>query len=85
MLSRDTSSEIEQRQIERWRAMTPTEKMHLVGAASQAAREMALAGLRVRHPHAEAREIFLRYAILTLGPDNAARLYPEAGGLLPSK
>ena len=57
--------------------MTPAEKAHLIVATSQTARDLALAGIRVRYPNASAREQFLRLAILTLGRELAGRAYPE--------
>jgi hypothetical protein len=76
-LADDTSPDIEQRQIEGWRRMTPVEKLELVVALSQATNEMALAGIRVRYPDAPPREQFLRLAMLTLGTELARRAYPE--------
>jgi hypothetical protein len=76
-LADDTSSEIEARQIEGWRQMTPAEKLETVAAISRATREMAAAGIRQRHPEAPPREVFLRLALLTLGRDLAACAYPE--------
>ena len=58
--------------------MTPDEKFAQVGAATAAVRELAMAGLRARHPSAGERELFLRYAILTIGLDAATRIYPDA-------
>jgi hypothetical protein len=76
-LSLDTSPEVEHRQIERWRDMSPAEKAALVTGLTRAAYEMALAGVRHRHPDASPHEQFLRLAVITLGPDLAARAYPE--------
>lgn len=76
-LSADTSPEIERRQVERWRAMTPAEKAAIVTALTQTAYEMARAGVRHRYPHASPREQYLRLAVVTLGPELAARAYPE--------
>ncbi len=58
--------------------MTADEKFALAGAASAAVRELAMAGLRVRYPKAGERELFLRYAFLTIGPEATARIYPDA-------
>jgi hypothetical protein len=77
-LSGDTSPAIEARQIARWRSMTADEKFALAAAATAAVRELAMAGLRVRHPAAGERELFLRYAVLTIGRDAAVRIYPDA-------
>ena len=76
-LADDTPAEIEQRQIEGWRRMSPAEKADLIVKLSQAARDMALAGIRERFPQASPREQFLRLAILTLGRELASRAYPE--------
>ena len=38
---------------------------------------MALAGLRRRHPGASESEIVARFALLTLGPSLAHRVYPH--------
>ena len=76
-LANDTPRDIEQRQIEGWRRMTPTQKADLIVTMSQAVRDMALAGIRDRYPDGSPREHFLRLAILTLGRDLAGRAYPE--------
>jgi hypothetical protein len=81
VLSEDTAADIEQRQIERWRRMSPMEKMALVSAASRAVRQLAEAGIRERYPNASERERFLRYAILTLGRELAETVYPDAADL----
>lgn len=61
--------------------MSPAEKAALITGLTQAARAMALAGIRERHPDASEREQFLRLAIITLGADLARRAYPEIDGL----
>jgi hypothetical protein len=83
-LSLDTSPEVERLQIERWRRMSPAEKAAIVSGLTQTACDLALAGIRLRHPDASPREQFLRLALITLGPDLARRAYPEitATGLL---
>jgi hypothetical protein len=73
----DTTAEVERLQIERWRQMSPASKAALVSGLTQATYELAFAGLRQRHPQASAHELFLRLALLTLGPDLARRAYPE--------
>lgn len=80
-LAADTSLEVEDRQIEAWRRMTPTEKGALITSLTQATFDMALAGIRQRFPDASPREQFLRLAILNLGPDLAAKAYPEIDAL----
>jgi hypothetical protein len=76
-LAIDTTLQVERFQIERWREMTPGEKAALVSGLTIAAYDLALAGVRHRHPDASAREQFLRLAVITLGPDLARRAYPE--------
>ena len=76
-LAFDTSGDIEQRQIESWRAMSPREKADIVSALTAATFELALAGVRHRHPEATQHEQFLRLALVTLGPDLARRVYPD--------
>ena len=80
-LSHDTAPDVERLQIERWRTMAPAEKAAIVTGLTQAAYEMARAGVRHRHPHADAREQFLRLALDVLGPDLACRAYPDATAL----
>jgi len=76
-LNLDTSPEIERIQVECWRQMSPAEKAAIVSGLTQAVHDLALAGIRLRHPNASPREQFLRLALLTLGPDLARRVYPE--------
>jgi hypothetical protein len=57
--------------------MSPEEKAAVVSGLTKAAYELALAGVRQRHPEATAREQFLRLAIVTLGRDLARKAYPE--------
>ena len=83
VLTEDTTREIEQRQIEMWRAMSTVEKMALVNGASRAVRVLALAGLRERYPAAGERELVARLARLTLGEAEAAKAYPELTRLDP--
>lgn len=81
--SRDTSAEIERRQIEAWRAMSAAEKLSLVSGLTLAAEELAAAGIRERHPGATAREIELRLGALRLDRDTMVRVFgwdPEAQG-----
>ena len=76
-LALDTPEAVERRQIERWRSMSPAEKAGLVSSLTSAAFELALAGVRHRHPDATEQEHFLRLALITLGDELARRAYPE--------
>ncbi|MCC7126515.1 MAG: hypothetical protein IT178_16820 [Acidobacteria bacterium] len=82
-LASDTDPEIEARQIDAWRRMTPEEKWHIVEAMNQTVRELALAGIRDRFPNASPREQFLRLAQLRLGDDLAREVYPELDEIDP--
>ena len=61
--------------------MSPAEKAAIVTGLTQAAYDLALAGVRARFPDASPREHFLRLAIVTLGPDLARQAYPEIATL----
>jgi hypothetical protein len=80
-MSLDTTVDAERLQIERWRAMTPAEKLNLVSSITRTVSAMAMAGLRERHPNASTREIFLRFAMLHLGTELARKAYPEITAL----
>ncbi len=67
--SPDTSVEAEQILVERYRAMSPADKVHIFRQLSRATQELALAGLRRRHPQASARELQLRLAATRLDRD----------------
>ena len=83
-LAADTSAEAERRQVEMWRRMSSVDKARLVTDLTRTAEELALAGIRMRHPGATERECLLRLAVLKLGPELAARVYPEAAALIDS-
>jgi hypothetical protein len=76
-LASDTSTVIEERQIEAWRRMTPGEKLQLALQMSDTVRQLAVAGIKQRHPGAPPREQFLRLAQLTLGDELARKVYPD--------
>lgn len=80
-LARDTDADIERRQIDAWRQMSPAQKLRLVAQLSATVRRLALAGVRQRHPAASAREQFLRLAQVTLGDELALRAYPDIAAL----
>jgi hypothetical protein len=82
VLSDDTTADAEDLQVRLWSEMTADEKSALITGLSQAAAAMAVAGIRQRHPSASEREIFCRYAILTLGAELACRAYPDAASFI---
>jgi hypothetical protein len=80
-LSADTSPQVEQMQIKGLRQMPVWRKLALVGEMNRAVRDLALAGLRQRHPQDTPAQRQRRLADLLLGPELAARVYgpaPEA-------
>ena len=81
ILAADTTADIEQRQVDRWRRLSPLERLRLVSDTTRAVMELSLAGIRRRHPEAAERECFLRLAAILLGVDTARRVYPEAAAL----
>lgn len=74
-LSRDTSSDAEAVQVEIYRCMSARRKLELVEEANRTTRDLALAGLRMRHPEAGPEELFRRLMDLMLGEDLAAEVY----------
>ena len=52
VLAADTTADIERRQIEAWRRLSPADKLRLVSDATRAATTLSLAGIRRRHPQA---------------------------------
>jgi len=71
--SLDTDAAVEQHQIEAWRRMTPAQKLRIVSEFVRASEELALAGLKQRHPAASSRELELRLAALRLDRDTMLR------------
>ena len=80
-LTLDTAPDVERRQIERWRQLSAADKAAIISGLTAAVYEMALAGVRHRHPDASPREQFLRLAVITLGPDLASQAYPDIAAL----
>lgn len=81
VLAADTTADIEHRQVDAWRRLSPLERLRLVSEATRAVLNLSLAGIRRRHPHASERECFLRLAAIMLGVDTARRVYPDAAQL----
>jgi hypothetical protein len=77
-LAIDTSDEVERRQIEHWRTMSPAQKAAIVSGLTQAAYALTFAGVRQRYPNADEREQFLRVALIT-GCPRRPRHCPRPG------
>lgn len=77
----DTSEHVARLQQDLWRDMSPLAKLQLASGLTLAARELCLAGIRSRYPGASEHEVTLRFALITLGADLAAKAYPDAAAL----
>jgi hypothetical protein len=73
----DSDRTILHMQREAVRRMTPEQRLRVVDELNASVETMAVAGIRVTHPAASDREIFLRLAIRKLGYDLARQVYPE--------
>jgi hypothetical protein len=71
----DTSEEARAVQLECYRRMTPAEKYALVLRLGRLARDVALAGLRQRHPNADEQQLRLRLFALEHGAELARQAY----------
>jgi hypothetical protein len=71
----DTGPEAERVLIELLRQAPVTRKIEMLGQMNAAARQLALQGLRARHPGATEAELRRYLADLLLGPELAARAY----------
>jgi len=65
----DTSPELSARVVERWRAVSATEKVDLVDELNRACAALATAGVRQRHPDADEDEVRLRVIALSVPRD----------------
>lgn len=72
--SEDTSYETEQILFRRWRMIDPAEKAALIGEASAALRELAMAGLEQRLTGVSREELELRCLALLYGRKTVRRL-----------
>ena len=73
----DTHRSMDARRIELLRTASPARKMEMLGALNAAARNLALTGLRLRHPHAGEAELPRRLADLLLGEGLARKVYRD--------
>jgi hypothetical protein len=78
ILSADTSRDAEQVQLRAWRSMPPGDKIRQIAGLCRAARELAVAGLRARHPDTSEAGLVVRLAAITLGSRLARQVYPDA-------
>ena len=79
-LSSDTDPEAERVQMGIYRRMPAWRKIELIVEANEITRQLALAGLRARHPEASPEEIRRRLFGLLLGEDLATDVYGPLPG-----
>lgn len=86
LLVQDTPAQVEQVQIDLMRQMPPWRKLALVGELTRTVRQLALTGLRQRHPNDAPAQLRRCLSDLVLGADPAARAYgaPEPDACHPS-
>ena len=73
--AQDTSPVAERRQFEVWGRMTPAQKFAAFLDLQTTAVALAEAGIRLRHPRADASEVFLRRVARTLDADTMRKVY----------
>jgi len=78
--SRDTHVDAERFLIERYRAMSPADKLRIVRQLSLTTQELALAGLKRRFPEASPRELQLRLAATRLDRDTLRAAFGWSDG-----
>ena len=73
--ARDTDPATDRYLFDRLRKLPPWRKAEMLSASSRAAFELALAGIRQRHPGISETELRRRFAALTLGRDACLALF----------
>lgn len=73
--SSDTDAAAEELQFEIWGRMSAQEKVVLTFQLCEFARQLALQGLRERHPQASERELVLRLAAQNLDRETMIRAF----------
>jgi hypothetical protein len=84
-LAEDTSPEIERVLIELLRKASPARKVQMIVSANQAARELALCGLKIRFPNDSSAQLQRRLAGLWLGEGLAGKAYGPLPGDEPAR
>jgi hypothetical protein len=74
-MDQDTEPRRRDRYIELLRAQSPVDRLRKAGALTRAVRQMAEAGIRLRHPDADDTEVRVRLAVRLYGKDVAVRLF----------
>ncbi len=71
----DTSQDVERALVDGLRRLPPWRKLQMLAGLNSMVRELALVGLRQRHPHAGSEELQRRLADVLLGADLASAAY----------
>ncbi len=71
----DTSPEAQRVQDDIYRRMSPARKYHLVFQTYEMGRQLAMAGLRMRHPQATEEELWRLWAQQHLGRELFEKVY----------
>jgi hypothetical protein len=81
--SADTDEATERYLFARLRTLPPWRKAEMLSASTRAASDLAMAGVRQRHPAARSAELRKRFAALVLGREASIALFgwdPEREG-----
>lgn len=73
----DTSKEADERYHELLRACAPHERLARADALTRMVRDLAVQGIRMRHPNATAHELQVRLAVRLYGREAAERIYGD--------
>jgi hypothetical protein len=79
----DTHPDVKRWQLAWMRQAPSWRKAHMLGQLPETMKQLALSGLRQRHPEADKMELRRRLADLLLGPDLAAKAYGPLPGAEP--
>jgi hypothetical protein len=80
---RDTTLDAHEAQLRCYRRMSGSEKVALAAQLSEDVRDIAMAGIRARHPEYSDREVWYALMRLLLGDDLFVRAWPLAPRLAP--
>jgi len=73
----DTHPKMDALRTELLRTASPARKLEMLADLNAAARDLAMTGLRLRHPHASEAELRRRLADLVLGEGLARKVYGD--------
>lgn len=74
MTLRDTAPDIRRRQLDAYRAMGPVRRLELAVEISEDVRQIALDGIRARHPAFDSTQVHHEWLRILYGDELAGRL-----------